>query len=543
MDELAGPPSSAPVPAVPPRGRGSARGERPPLVRRGRPGQRPLSRALLAPTALAAALAAVYVAVAPPSADLAAQAFRADLFAREGFTVVSTAWFGGHHTPGYSVLAPALGATLGTELTGALAAVAATFLFGLLTRSAAAAALIVPALIATLVSGRTTFALGAACGIGATLAAGRGRTALAAAGGILTALASPVAALFAGIAGAAYVLTRARARAGFALGAGAALTTLALVVAFPEGGTFPFVASSFLPVFALALAAAWLAPPRSPLRAGALLYALIALAVFVVPSPIGGNAARLGVLVAAPALILLLWPRSKVAVALLALPLAYLVVQAPARDVARAHDDPATHARFHQPLVDWLEKRGEARRVRIEVPLTQNHGEANLLARHVAIARGWERQVDRDRAALFYADDDLDPRAYLAWLRENAVTYVALPQGVPLDAAGDGEAELLRSGRAAGLREVARPRGWRVYAVDRPQPLGVDTLTPTGFTVSRSGTVRVRWSPYWAVTTGRGCVQRAPGDWTQVRVESAAPVRVTARFDPRRIRSTGVRCR
>jgi hypothetical protein len=79
--------------------------------------------------------------------------------------------------------------------------------------------------------------------------------------------------------------------------------------------------------------------------------------------------------------------------------------------------------------------------------------------------------------------------------------------------------------------------------VDRPLPLGADRLGPDAFTVSRTGIVRVRWSPYWAVTEGRGCVERAPGDWTRVRVESAAPVRVTARFDPRRIRSTGVRCR
>lgn len=486
----------------------------------------------------------MYVAVAPPSADLAAQAFRADLFAREGFTLLSTAWYGGHHTPGYSVLAPALGAWLGTELTGALAATAATFLFGLLTRSAAAAALIVPALLATLISGRTTFALGAACGIGATLAAERGHTARAALGGVVTALASPVAALFAGIAGAAYVLARAsgnRARAGFALGAGAALTTLALVVAFPEGGTFPFAVSSFLPLFAVTLAVAWLAPP-GPLRIGAGLYGLICLAVFLIPSPIGGNAARLGTLVAAPVLVLLLWPRSRAAVALIALPLAYFVLQAPARDVLRAHDDPSTEARFHQPLVEWLRERGELRTVRIEVPQLQNHGEANHLARHVALARGWERQLDRERGALFYADV-LDPWAYLAWLGENAVTYVAVPLDVPLDRSGEDEATLLRLGSVPGVREVGLPKGWRVYAVDRPAPLGADRLDPDSFTASRSGVVKVRWSPYWAVTRGHGCVQRAPGDWTRVRITGDEPVAVTTRFDPRRIRTTGVRCR
>lgn len=478
------------------------------------------------------------MAVAPPSADLAAQAFRADLFAREGFTVLSTAWYGGHHTPGYSVVAPALGAWLGVEVTGALAVIAATWLMGLLA-GPAAASLVVPALLATVVSGRTTFALGAAVGLAAVLAAQRGRTALALLGGAATALASPVAALFAGIAGAAFVLDRAggRVRSGFALGAGAAATTLFLVVAFPEGGTFPFVASSFLPVFAVAAAAAWLAPP-GPLRIGAALYALIALAVFLLPSPIGGNAARLATLVAAPVLVLLVWPRSKVAVGVLALPLAYFVLQAPVRDVLRAHDDPSTEAAFHQPLVDWLEQYGGTRRVRIAVPLTQNHGEANHLARHVALARGWERQVDRERGELFY-DGELDPLAYLAWLRENGVTFIAVPEGVPFDAAGEEEARVA----AETSIELTRLPGWRVYTPVGAGRLGVDRLDPDAFTASRSGVVKVRWSPYWVVTEGRGCVERAPGDWTRVTVRGAAPVRVTTRFSPARIRAEAARCR
>jgi hypothetical protein len=83
--------------------------------------------------ALAAALGALaYLALDPPSADLAAQAFRTDLFEREGFTLFSTAWYGGHHTPGYSVLFPPLAAVLSERVVGALASVAAAAAFAAL---------------------------------------------------------------------------------------------------------------------------------------------------------------------------------------------------------------------------------------------------------------------------------------------------------------------------------------------------------------------------------------------------------------------------
>ena len=62
----------------------------------------------LAPTLIAAALAAVYVVLKPRTPDLAAHIFRAELFGREGFTIWNGQWYGGHHTPAYSVLSPPL---------------------------------------------------------------------------------------------------------------------------------------------------------------------------------------------------------------------------------------------------------------------------------------------------------------------------------------------------------------------------------------------------------------------------------------------------
>ena len=80
--------------------------------------------------ACAAALgAAAYLLLDPRSADLAAQQYRAGLVRDHGLGLWDKGWFAGHHTPGYSVLSPPLGALLGVRLAGALAAFAAATLF------------------------------------------------------------------------------------------------------------------------------------------------------------------------------------------------------------------------------------------------------------------------------------------------------------------------------------------------------------------------------------------------------------------------------
>src|SRR4051794_41744604 len=83
---------------------------------------------------LASALAAAYLLVAPQSADLAAQVYRAGLFRRTGWLLWDNAWYGGHPLLGYSVLFPPLGALLGVRLAGALSVVAAAALFAAIVR-------------------------------------------------------------------------------------------------------------------------------------------------------------------------------------------------------------------------------------------------------------------------------------------------------------------------------------------------------------------------------------------------------------------------
>ena len=55
--------------------------------------------------------------------------------------------------------------------------------------------------------------------------------------------------------------------------------------------------------------------------------------------------------------------------------------------------------------------------------------------------------------------------------------------------------------------------------------------------------VRVRFTPYWALARGHGCVARAPGGWTAVRDAAAGDVRVAIEFSLARVFDHGPRCR
>jgi hypothetical protein len=99
--------------------------------------------------AVAAVLAAIYLIVDPPSADLAAQTYRTDLFERAGFVVFDTAWYGGHHNPAYSILFPPLAAVFGPRLVGAVAAVATAWAFERIVGRASTAARVAPLWFAT----------------------------------------------------------------------------------------------------------------------------------------------------------------------------------------------------------------------------------------------------------------------------------------------------------------------------------------------------------------------------------------------------------
>jgi len=491
------------------------------------------ARSRAAPTLAAGALAALYVVLSPRTGDLSAHVFRAELFGREGLTIWSNGWYAGHHTPAYSVLFPPLAWLLGPWLAGALGAVACAALFEPLARRHFGAGAWVGALLfalgtaATLFAGRLTFSLGVGLGLAAALALQRGRPALAAILALLCSLGSPVAGLFlALVALVAAVMARTR---------GAALVVLAalappglLTLLFPEGGNQPFVLSSLLPVplFAVALG---LLLPRSEraVRAGVLLYVLAAVASFLVPTPMGGNAVRLGQVVG-PGLAgcaLLAGSRGPLRTSLgAALVAALLVWQwTPAwRDVSKTVGNPSVQPAFFAPLLGALERRGGPPQ-RVEIPFTREHWEAAEVAPRFPLARGWLRTIDIAHNPLFYGPG-LDDRAYARWLRENAVGVVAVADA-PLDYSARAEAALIAR-RPAYLSAPVRAGPWRLYEVRPPPALASGEhgsevraralgLARVALDVIRPGRalVRVRWSPYWRVDGA--CVEPA-GAWTRL---------------------------
>ncbi len=520
---------------------------------------RPARWLRLAPAATAAVLAAAYVIVAPPSVDLAAHLYRAHLFGADGFVAWDNFWYGGHDTPGYSVLFPAVSAALSPQLAAALAAVAAAALFESLAvrhfgrRAWMGAVLFGAATAINLYTGRLALAFGTLPALGAIVALDRRRTVPACLLAAVAALCSPVAALFAAIAaGGCAVAALAggcRPRAalpGSAVGLAALAPIAALAFAFPEGGTEPFGLATLLPVLAIAAAGLLLLPPAAArLRAGIAVYAVAALACYVIPSPVGSNVARLATFLAAPLAALIWWPRRSALLAIVIVPLLYVGWQAPVRDVMTTAGDPSVSAAYYRPLLAFLDRQPGV--FRTEIPLTRAHWEAYWVARAYPLARGWERQLDIKDNPLFYGGR-LTSTAYAGWLHRNAIRFVALPD-VPLDASAEREASLIRS-RPPYLRQVMRSRHWRVYAVVRPTPLATGAATVTAMTADTltltaraTGTalVRVRYSPYWALTRGTGCVAPA-GAFTRITVARPGRIRLAIRFSPARIGADSRRC-
>jgi hypothetical protein len=207
----------------------------------------------------------------------------------------------------------------------------------------------------------------------------------------------------------------------------------------------------------------------------------------------------------------------------------------PVRESTGVIGDHSTSAAYYAPLERFLATHGGPL-VRVEVPFTHSHWEAALLAPQYPLARGWERQLDTKNDPIFFKAP-LASSAYRAWLRDNAVSYVALPD-VRLDGSSDEEAALIRRGLPF-LREVLAGAHWRVFAVLDPAPLASAPAALTGlghdtfalrFAAPGTSLVRVHYTRYWTATRGHACVTAAPGGWTAVSVKAAGVVRVTARF-------------
>jgi hypothetical protein len=492
------------------------------------------------PSATTLVLVALVWASGVRGADFPAHEYRAVLWDRAGLAPWNFGWYAGHATPGYGLLSPPLVAAFGTFTVAAVSTVVATTAFTRLLHhatcgrgSTVAAHAFAVVIVVNVVVGRVAFALGFALGLAALRAWQQQRRATSIGLAVPTALTSPVAGAFLLLAATAVLVRSLWSPAGAGLDrrptpaivgviVAAGVPIVATVVLFGDEGVFPFRAGHL--VVALAVCVLVLArTPFAVVRVAAVLLATAMLGVFVVPNALGGNVVRVVQIVGVP--LAVAWsPRVRGARARLA----RLVVGGAAVGwallpgvvaVAAWGGDPTVQPEFHDSLIRQVRSlSADGKPVgRVEIPFTLNHWESWRVAVALPYARGWERQVDLVRNPELYAAD-LSVADYHAWLRRNAVRWIAIPDA-PLDHGGVPEALAVERALTAGvpwLRPAWRDDRWQLYEVldyvpivDRPADLVAHEI---GGLVIRAGSaiaVRVRIEPSAHLTItppGRLCV-------------------------------------
>jgi hypothetical protein len=503
-------------------------------------------------TGLAAIAASLLVWLAPPGGDLAAHEYQRSLFLVHGFTLWDNFWYAGRYAYiSYSVLYYPLAALLGLRLLAVLAVAVSAGAFALLLerewgRSARWAgrsfAVVWPGAI---LAGQLPFTLGAAFALLCLVALQAGRRWTGAVLIVLTLAASPVA--FALL---AVVL------AGMAMGRrpalrGARVPALALVLAavaeltvmhlFPSGTLqFPLIEAVEATAFCVGLLAlTWRLERAQGLRGVLLVYLLVVLASYVIPSGMGHDIARLRQLALPIALLvaaLRRWRPLPLALAAVLLAGAWNILPL-AGTWTRAAADDSSEAVVWKTPVQFLHAHLPTG-YRVEAVDTSQHWPALYLAEaNIPLVRGWFREDDHPVAAFLYRRR-FTPLEYVTWLRRLGVAYVVLTNA-PTDYSSRREAALIRTGETS-LRRVFASRVVSIYAVPHPQPIVTGPGRPSVLAfresavrvrVSRGGTYRVavRWSPYWHASAG--CLLRGDGGLLRLRTRKPATVRISFDVD------------
>ncbi|MFI8941306.1 MFS transporter [Streptomyces syringium] len=481
--------------------------------------------------------------------DLAAQDAWAEFALQHPDSAYNLAWYGGMHPVSYSVISPYLMALLGVRSTMMIAGTLSAGLIAmLLVRSRSVRHPLWPAMYGTFaltcnaISGRVTFGLGMMFGLAAVAvifawpvrwrSEGKYRWGRAALAGLLAGLAtasSPVAGLFVGIVAAALFLSG-RRPAAYALGVTPVVVVALSAWLFPFSGQQPMAfTSAILPLLSGVFGLAFAPKHWRTVRIVSALYVLGVVLVWVIPSQIGTNISRLGMVFGGVVLVAAL-PELKVpsrsqlltvgrtwsAVVLALVTITAWQSTNSISDIV--HTTPAASwAREVAPLVDRLQ-RVEAERGRVEVVPARSHREASALSPYVNLARGWNRQADMKRNPLFYdRPSRLNATTYRAWLDRWAVRHVVLPIDEPDHAAVD-EAKLVAGGLPY-LRKVWSDDHWRLYEVQDPKPIAdppamvartdADGMT---ITVNNAGRVLIRipYSPWLALIDEDGKTVQPP---------------------------------
>jgi hypothetical protein len=525
-----------------------------------------------------------WLLVAPRTPDLAAAAYRLDLFKHIGLGVYDEHWYAGHDLPGYSVLFPPLAWALGLRVVGALSVLVSVLCFERIvddafgSPSAWGSVAFAAAAVGDVWIGRLAFALGVSFALAAVLAFERGRERPAIALALLCAASSPVAGALLALGALTDSLWRRSVRALLVLVAPAALVVGSLAALFPEGGFEPYPMTSFIATMLVILTFAWALPAGAgELRLGVAIYLLACVACLLVHSPLGSNVERYGVLLGGPLIICsrssargrqryrtfgtsgisaagasrsrhrILAPGGSPAGLVALIVWMTWAAWGPVRETLAVAGNASTRASYYTPVERFLEQHAGAP-VRLEVPLTRSHWEMAELAPRVSLARGWEKQLDMRYDGVLLSGS-LSAARYKRWLHEQAVSYVALPDA-KLDPSSAREGQLIRGGLPY-LHEVFESRHWRIYAVDSPTPIaaGPGRLTALGhdsFALQANSRgsflVRVHYTRYWTVSRGSGCVSSAPGGWTRVVAHESGRLVVQARFSLLRALGQGEAC-
>lgn len=541
--------------------------------------------AAVGPAVLTLVLATTVLVLGWAGVDQAAQTYRTLQFQLHGLMLWDSGWYAGNFPLGYSVLFPVVAGTFGTKVVAVASAVIATWSFDRFVRTYLGARPLgtwyfaVSTLLPVTI-GQWPFLAGEAAGLLALVFLQKGRRPLALLLGVLAALFSPLAAAFLAMGCLAWAVYSRRRPWLIATAATTLVVVLVLGVLFPGTGPFPFPWTGLVPTELLCLCALTPLVQTTPaVRLGALLYAAASLFSFLVPNPLGGNAPRLAASIGVPLLACFLTApgpalsqlsHSAVVQELIArgrrvvLPgrwryLAVVVVipfavwqWAPSDGIVTSPAAaPYTQASFYNPLIHELSVVAPAP-VRVEIPPTLDHWESAFVAPHISLARGWERQLDIADNPLFYTpgalSGTLSPRAYSDWLDAEGISYVALPNA-PLDYAAKAEGALLESGKVPGLRPVWSTSSWTLWRVQGSPglatgPATLTSLEPDHLTLAASNTglvtVRVRYTKFWAVTTGDACVRPAASgpavassgtplyQWTSVLVMAPGAIQLSA---------------
>ena len=512
--------------------------------------QNPIVAEAILAAAVAATLAAALSWLGPPGSDLAAHVYQSSFFHDRGFALWNNFWYAGRYSfVTYSLLYYPLASLIGIKLLAvasiATAALAFTVVvareWGPAARWSNRSFAVVWAGI--VLSGAFPFALGAALALltlWALQARAHGRFAILAA---LTLAASPVAFLLLVIlllgSGIAHRWPRADLLVPLVTLSSIGLVEVLLWRLFPSSGRYPFswqelaAASTFC---ILGAGLTWNVPRARGLRWIFLVYLAACVIVFLVPSVVGENIARLryaAIPIAVLALSLRRWKPLPACLVALALAAAWNVTPLVGSFV-KGEGDPAAVAAYWTPAISFLHA-NLTPSYRVEAVDTVDHWPAVYLpSAGIPIVRGWYRQDDFPQNRVLYGQPGRD--TYLRWLRSFGVRYVVLPDA-KLDYSSRAEAALLSSGRS-GLQLVFHSSHLAVYEVPSaaalvtgPGKAHVLAFAHEGMVVSvgRPGRYRIAtsWSPYWQVKGA--CLSRGSDGMIRLVVRRAGTV--SLKFD------------